>query len=250
MTVATSVQRMRLDQTRRYWDAIVATGPMSGCVELYIPECWEERGLLVPGTQAFVGYYDKFEHLAVDLKRIRPGVSAYVVPNPLDFNLLAVSENRLRKCKSRATDNQAAMLRWAHIDIDAVRHMGIKNASANNDELGRAIDRRDQIIDENKVIRESSIWGRSGNGGWILVRLPDWPNDEAHRKKVARLIDSYSDKYSDDLVHVDVQTKNPARLAPLPGTLKCKGEHWPGRHGQPARPWRYVTLDSDSTLSE
>ena len=81
------------------------------------------------------------------------------------------------------------------------------------------------------------MWGRSGNGCWILVRLPDYPNDQAHRELVASCVAELAAKHGDSTVNIDTATVNPARLIGLPGTLKAKGAN------RPERPWRRVTLD-------
>ena len=83
----------------------------------------------------------------------------------------------------------------------------------------------------------AALWGRSGNGCWILVRLPDYPNDPAHRTLVAEAVKAVSRRYSDPEVVIDTATVNPARLMGLPGTIKAKGSP------RPERPWRPVTLD-------
>ena len=44
--------------------------------------------------------------------------------------------------------------------------------------------------------------------------------------------------YDDERVTIDQKTKNPGRVAPIPGTVKCKGSHIANR------PYRLATLDS------
>jgi hypothetical protein len=127
-----------------------------------------------------------------------------------------------------------AVLRWLFLDIDPVRPRDISSTDV---ELGAAISRRDAILRCEPALASSALWGCSGNGAWILVRLPDYPNDPPHRELVAETVRAISSEYSDAAVLIDRTTVNPARLIGLPGTLKAKGS------SRPDRPWRLVTLD-------
>src|SRR5262249_3115525 len=83
------------------------------------------------------------------------------------------------------------------IDIDPKRKKGI---SATEKERLAALECRDRILSEHLEIAESSIWGCSGNGGFILVRLPDLPNDDEHvgllRAVIRTLAEWYDGEYS------------------------------------------------------
>ena len=70
-------------------------------------------------------------------------------------------------------DADIVCLRWLYLDIDPVRPPEI---SSTDSELDAAVSRRDAILGDHPELAASALWGRSGNGGWILVRLPDYPN--------------------------------------------------------------------------
>ena len=64
-------------------------------------------------------------------------------------------------------------------------------------ELAAAIARRDAILADDPELAAAALWGRSGNGCWILVRLPDYPNDPPHRTSVAEAVRVIARRYSD-----------------------------------------------------
>src|SRR5262249_53998478 len=101
-------------------------------------------------------------------------------------------------------------------------------------ELAAALATRDRLLAEHPGLAQSALWGKSGNGCWILVRLPDYPNDAAHRALVGKALDLLAARYSDDAVKIDTATRNPSRVMCLPGTLKCKGDSIPDRPHRPA----------------
>lgn len=221
----------------------VITEPVIGCFEVCAKEATFTRsGFIEPFDlykKMLAGWYDDPSAIVVDAARFK-GVSGYIVPNPARFDLLARSPNRITKADSRTKDDDIVALRWLYVDVDSVRPDGI---SATDDEMAAAVDRRDAILSDHPEILDVSIWGRSGNGAWLLVRLPDYPNDAEHRELVARYIGRMKDRYTDDRAKIDATTKNPARLMPLVGTLKCKGVELASIDGRPARPHRMVTID-------
>ena len=168
------------------------------------------------------------------------GVSGYVTFNPVRSDLLARADNRLARARHTTRDADVLCLRWLYLDIDPLRPAEI---SSTDTELAAAIQRRDAILGDHPEIAASSAWGSSGNGAWILVRLPDYPSDPTHAALLAKALASFDHKYSDHTVRIDTATVNPSRLIGLPGTLKAKGCN------RPERPWRRVTLDGIGTQS-
>jgi hypothetical protein len=151
---------------------------------------------------------------------------------------LARSDNHLTRARHTTRDADVLCLRWLYLDIDPVRPPEISSTDA---ELAAAIQRRDAILCDHPEFAAAGAWGCSGNGAWILVRLPDYPNDSPHAALLAKTLATLDKKYSDDTVRIDTATANPARLIGLPGTLKAKG------CSRPERPWRRVTLDGIGT---
>jgi hypothetical protein len=189
------------------------------------------------GGTTLAGWFDDDERLIDQARRLR-NVSGYVTFNPVRTDLLSRSDNRLTRARHTTRDADVLCLRWLYLDIDPVRPPEISSTEA---ELRAAIRRRDAILCDHPELALSAAWGCSGNGAWILVRLPDYPNDAPHAALAATALATLDQKYSDTEVRIDTATANPARLIGLPGTLKAKGCN------RPERPWRCVTLDGVGT---
>jgi P4 family phage/plasmid primase-like protien len=212
----------------------------NGCVELRVFGANWVKDEIMPGdrfSRTLGGWYNSVGALTFDICKLR-AISGYVTVNPVDPIFLAKSVNTVIKIQKGqgVADSDIKVLRWAFIDIDPKKPK--PDISATDEERQHALDRRDQILADNPDLKACSIWGGSGNGGWILVRLPDYPNDTHHNTLVGRLIDHLHDRYSDDLAEVDTKTRNASRIMGIPGTLKCKGANAPGRF------WRKATFDS------
>ena len=226
--------------TRRFLELLRT--PEAGCTELRVLHAGFDRWGQVrraldlgqtTGGSTLAGWYSDIERLTAQARKLR-GVSGYVTINPVCHDLLARCDHRLGRSRHTTRDVDVVVLRWLFLDIDPVRPPDISSTGA---ELAAAIARRDDILNGEPDLAGSSLWGCSGTGAWILVRLPDYPNDAPHRALVVQTVKTISGKYSDAVVQVDQATVNPARLIGLPGTLKAKGSP------RPDRPWRLVTLD-------
>jgi hypothetical protein len=216
--------------------------PAAGCVELRVLRgAFDRRGDVHRADRlgsgfvgsTLAGWYDDPDRLAAQCRRLR-GVSAYVTINPARTDLMARSDSRLSPVRHTTRDEDVACLRWLFLDIDPKRPADVSSTDA---ELAAAVERRDAVLAGQPELAAAAIWGRSGNGAWALVRLPDYPNDAEHRGLVAETVRALSREYSDDAVVIDTATVNPSRLIGLPGTLKAKGSP------RPDRPWRLATLD-------
>ena len=148
-------------------------------------------------------------------------------------DLLARSDNRLTERGTRPATPISSVCAGS-ISTLTRRPAEISSTEA---ELAAAIQRRDAILGDHPELAASGAWGSSGNGAWVLVRLPDYPNDRHHAALLAGALATLDQRYSDNAVRIDTATANPARLIGLPGTLKAKGCN------RPDRPWRRVTLD-------
>lgn len=216
--------------------------PRLGCVELRVLRgAFDRRGDIHRADRlgtgfagsTLAGWYDDLERLAAQSGRLH-AVSGYVTINPVRTDLLARSDNRVARVRHTTRDEDVVALRWLYLDIDPVRPPDVSSTDA---ELASAVARRDDVLAGQPELAASALWGRSGNGAWILVRLPDYPNDEAHRGLVAEAVRTLARDYNDEKVVIDTATVNPSRLIGLPGTLKAKGSP------RPERPWRLATLD-------
>jgi hypothetical protein len=216
------------EQLRHFLSAIL--DPTIGCCELRVFHAdYEQRtGFIIPAVQfskTLAGWYSNANDLIADAHKLK-GISGYVTVNPVKLDLLARCCNKIAKQKHTTTDADIVCLRWLYVDIDPVRPPDI---SSTEEELAKALARRDLILAEHPKIQKTALWGCSGNGAFILARLPDFPNDAKHRKIVGDGLDAMAADYSDDEVVVDTKTRNPSRVMAIPGVLKCKGSDVPTR---------------------
>jgi hypothetical protein len=227
-------------QTKQFLTLLAS--PQTECVELRVLQAgWDRNGNIRravdlgwhQGGSTLAGWYTDLDRLAASARRLR-GVSGYVTINPVNVDLLARSDHRQSRVRHTSRDQDILCLRWLYLDIDPVRPPDISSTDA---ELAKAVARREAILADNRELADVALWGCSGNGAWVLVRLPDYPNDAAHRALLAQAVHLISRRYSDAEVVIDTATVNPARLIGLPGTLKAKGS------SRPERPFRRVTLD-------
>ncbi|WP_406698537.1 phage/plasmid primase, P4 family [Singulisphaera sp. Ch08] len=180
------------------------------------------------------GWYDNPHDLMVDATRLR-GVSGFVTSNPCNRDLLARSYNKLVKVQHATKASDILALRWLFTDIDPERAAGI---SATDAERALALGRRDAIFSAYPGLAEASLAGSSGNGAYILTRIPDMENTEANRDLIAKALQIIGLQHDDEKVSIDEKTKDPSRVMALAGTVKCKGSNIP------ERPWRVATLDT------
>ena len=225
-----------LPTIRRFLSYLI--DPNAGCLEFRVMGADEsgDTGKLNPAKaypKTYTGYYVAVDHAAIDCYRLN-GINGYVTVNPVKMDLVARSRNTYTKSNTSAHDDDIALLRWLFIDIDPRRPSGV---SSTESELAASVSRRDKILAEIPGLAESSIWGKSGNGCWILVRLPDFPNDDDSRRRIDDILRSLN-RFSDADVVVDQTTKNPSRIMGIPGTWKAKGT-W-----TQDRPHRMATIDS------
>lgn len=241
------IPRVLPEEARRFLSYLAA--PHTGCVELRVMRAvWDRHGALrradrVASTylgSTFAGWYDDLDRLARHAERLVE-VSGYVTINPVRRDLLARSDNRLDRARHTTKDDDVTTLRWLYLDIDPRRPAEV---SSTDEELAAAVQRRDAVLAGEPELAARALWGKSGNGAWILVRLPDLPNDASHRREIAESVRHIARTYDDDSVIVDTATVNPARLIGLPGTVKAKGSP------RPERPWRRVTFDGSGPLAE
>jgi hypothetical protein len=231
------------ERTARDFLSLLTTPPV-GCVEFRVLHAaFDRQGFVRRGEDiglgqnfagtTFAGWFDDQDRLIDQASRLR-GVSGYVAINPVRFDLLARADNRLSRMRHTTRDADVVCLRWLYLDIDPHRPPEISSTEA---EVAAALKRRDAILNDHPELASSAAWGCSGNGAWILIRLPDYPNNPQHTAILPRALAAFDQKYSDDLVRIDTATANPSRLIGLPGTIKAKGCF------RPERPWRRVTLD-------
>lgn len=180
---------------------------------------------IAPGSQtALVGYFDTVEKAARALAAHNGKDNVYVTLNPVKQDLLGRVNNKLAKCKNRTADADILCDCWFFFDIDPKRPSGI---SSTNTELQEAISVGKQIVRyllDIGVTQESILTGMSGNGVYVLVRLPDYEITRERTELKKRLLNFFADQFSTATIEIDRTVYNPARLVAALGTLKMKGE--------------------------
>ena len=169
--------------------------------------------------------YDQINIIPNCLDNFASYGGVYVTMNPVNPDLLARANNRLKAAKrDEATkDGDVLCRRWMLIDIDPERPAGI---SANDVEKAAALDKAIEIQDGlSSMGFPKPIVIDSGNGMQLFYRI-DLPADDDDL--VQRCLKAL-EPCSTDAVHVDLSVHNAARICRLPGTMNCKGDEIPGR---------------------
>ena len=164
--------------------------------------------------------YDHIDSVPSAIANFKTYAGVYVTLNPVDPNLQARANNRLKKAKSRATTSDKDILqrRWLLVDIDPARPAGI---SATEQERSLAFDKAGEIIDGlSSMGFTSPIVVNSGNGTQLLYRINLPADDDGLIQRCLQALSSCST----EAVHVDVSVHNAARISRLPGTWNRKGD--------------------------
>jgi hypothetical protein len=109
------------------------------------------------------------------------------------------------------------------LDIDAVRPAGISSTDV---EHRAALDLAGTIRQE--LMGEGwpePMLQDSGNGAYLIFRLPDLPNDEDSRDLIKRCLGALARRFNTEAAHIDEGTFNASRIAKIPGTTACKGDN-------------------------
>lgn len=177
------------------------------------------------GYHQLVGYFERPEDAAKAIAQYDGKENVYVTLNPAKRDLLARVNNKLAKSKNRTSEGEVFCDSWFFFDIDPKRPTGI---SSTDDELFAAIETGKQIVKfllDIGASQASLLTGISGNGAYILVRLPDYEITSERIALKKRLLNFFADQFSNDRVEVDRSVYNQSRLVCALGTLKMKGEN-------------------------
>ena len=221
---------------RAIWDMFVQPG-----------EVVEIRAFMTGGRfkKVIAGYFDDhdaFKAAAMDLDA-KPHEGVYFTLQVIDPRLIARAFNRMREGIATTADNNVIAYRWVPIDIDPVRPAGIGSSDT---ELGDALLLRRKVCLAlaNEFDTPASMTAVSGNGGHILVRLPDIPVDEASTAFVKGFLGMLDKRFSTQKAKIDTAVFNPGRIWKLYGTTARKGEDLTAGPNREARPYRKAYIDS------
>jgi len=181
-----------------------------------------------------VGYFKNIEAAAKAIEKNDGYGNIFVSLDPCKRDLLARGNNRLvegsfkRKLK-RTTNDEILRKSWFFLDIDPQRPRGI---SSTDEELNAAIevgqDVRDWLLSIG-VPTSAILTAKSGNGVYVLVRLPDYEITKELSATTATLTKHIASLFNTEQVKIDDSVHNAARLVCALGTMKVKGENIPER---------------------
>jgi hypothetical protein len=189
------------------------------------------------------GYFDDFDLLARALAHWSGRAPAvYYTLNPVNPNLLARAENRIKtRVRETTSDPDIVCRRWLLVDCDPVRPAGISSTDREHSlGLERARDIR-LALGEDQGWPEP-ISGDSGNGGHLFYRV-DLPNDSDSQRLVESVLKALAHRFDDAKVKIDQTVFNAARIVKAYGTLAAKGDNFVnGRANLDPRPHRLAKL--------
>jgi hypothetical protein len=187
-----------------------------------------ERGV------AITGLFTEADLLDRGLRKVEH-ISMYAVINPVPLGdkqaRFPLNEFRQAQSGTCTADADIRRVRWLLVDVDREGH---DHGNASLEEINHCW--RVAM----KVARFAGISpmnvGMSGNGAFLIVPV-DLENTAANKLLAKRFLEHIADKITNEHAHIDPKTYNPARLFPLPGTVKYKA-----REETPERPYRRVTM--------
>jgi hypothetical protein len=176
------------------------------------------------------GYFDNIEDftktvsdMAADTNHPVPAI--YFMPNPVSKALLARAANKVKpRAKNTTSDADIAALHWLLIDVDAERPAGISSTDEEHDAaISKATEIREFLIDERGWPAGAFVLADSGNGGHLNIKIDllNLPENVALIRGCLKALDFL---FSDERIHVDVTSQNPARIWKLYGTMARKGD--------------------------
>jgi hypothetical protein len=183
-----------------------------------------------------VGYFDHdhLEDMAREALRLTPHAEGvYFIPNPVNPELIARANNRVRKARSSQSTCDENILRRRWILIDADPQRPVPDIASTDEEKAAAWEVIGKVMDylEKFGITET-VLADSGNGYHLLVPV-DLPVDD--REAVRQFLNSLADRFDTDRVKIDRKVYNPARVCKLYGTWARKGDHTERRPHRQAR---------------
>jgi hypothetical protein len=194
------------DTTRAFLDRLILPGTATEF--RIIAGCRPDKQGRYRRTQEYprrwVGWFDNATSLTLVSKRL-VDVSGYVIANPVTPAFLAKGRGKNlmeQAVKDGATkDENIVGLSQLLIDIDV--KLPASDISATDEELKRALDRRDQLLALHPELVPHLMFGCSGNGAWGTLNLPGLANNEENRFLVAKINEYFHRRLSDALVEVD-----------------------------------------------
>ena len=176
------------------------------------------------------GYFDNEDsftkivsELAADPDHPVPAI--YFTINPVSPDLLARAANRtIAKAKNTTSDADIVALHWLPGDLDSKRPAGISSTDEEHDAaIAKAYEVRKTLIADLGWPENAFVLADSGNGAHLdtKIDLQNVPEDVALVKICLEAMDFL---FSDETIHVDTTSQNPARIWKVRGTMARKGD--------------------------
>jgi hypothetical protein len=187
-----------------------------------------------PKAVAITGLFTDADRLVRELRKVEH-ISMYAVINPVPLGdkqaRYPLNEFREAWHDTCTADADIRRVRWLLVDVDREAH---DHGKASLEEINHCW-RVAMAVARFAGISPTNV-GMSGNGAFVIVPV-DLENTLANKLLAKRFLEHIADKFSNGHAHVDPKTYNPARLFPLPGTVKYKA-----REETAERPFRQVTM--------
>lgn len=215
-----------------------------GCAEVRIlnSPAHTDSSYVGPGTHA--GYFTEPARIALQLTPWdggHPDCGIYISANPLNPDLLARADHRVRRAQRGGCGSADDVVRLVHLvlDFDPTRAAGIPATDA---ELAAALAARDRARERLAVLGVHGATATSGNGGYLILPTIGYANTPENRKAWGDLLDGFASVFSYEGVKLDEALKDPSRVIRLLGTVNSKGD------GTEDRPWRLSTFDDPGVI--
>lgn len=171
-----------------------------------------------------VGYFDDIrtaEKMIVNHNNVG---NLFVSLNPVVRALCGRAYNKLIRADKRTRDEDIVCLRWLFLDFDPNRPSGVSSTNKELKEAIRAAKVARTWLIQAGVPVTAIILALSGNGIYLLVRLPDYPNEPKYVEQMRMVINFIADLCETKSVVLDRKVFNPSRLIGALGAMKKKGD--------------------------
>lgn len=169
------------------------------------------------------GYFDDAEKLSEAILPYVGKYDIYVSLNPVNSDLLARAENRLKEYAKQSTlDKDIDRIEFILIDIDPTRPSGISATDAEHEAAGEMAQKISDFLVESGF--PAKVLADSGNGYHVLF-YTEMENTPENVEVVKAFLNALDFLFSDKDVQVDRTTSNPSRIVKLYGTKACKGDN-------------------------
>ena len=227
---------------RQWWELVYRQGR---CVELRI---------IPPAGTPSAGYFDDVDAFLEAVRAANGKAQIYTTINPLPIAFMARGVNTVRgdwrarregiardECDRLVTarDSDIGQERIFCVDVDPTGDRPTGTAST-EEELNAAFDVAAAIKKDLWRRGIPSALGMSGNGYYVLVRIPERDFSEEARRERRILLKHFARTYGTADVEVDTAVANASRIMKVLGTRSIKGDD-AGDYGRPHRTSCFVT---------